>query len=83
MHAHPAYTARVGVDDLEFVAARMGDDFAALCDGLGDRVAAVAREISKKFEETVTGPLSTLAARYAEAPPKGEIVLLVHAAEKA
>ena len=35
------------------------------------------REISKRFEETVTGTLAELAARYAEAPPKGEIVIVV------
>ena len=50
---------------------------AALRDGLGDREAAVAREISKRFEETVTGTLSELAARYEPAPPKGEIVIVV------
>jgi 16S rRNA (cytidine1402-2'-O)-methyltransferase len=49
----------------------------ALHDGLGNRDAAVAREISKKFEETVTGDLVSLAERYAEAPPKGEIVIIV------
>jgi 16S rRNA (cytidine1402-2'-O)-methyltransferase len=37
----------------------------------------VVREISKKFEETVTGTLAELAARYADAPPKGEIVIVV------
>ena len=35
------------------------------------------REISKRFEETVTGTLAELAARYADAPPKGEIVIVV------
>ncbi|WP_431471119.1 16S rRNA (cytidine(1402)-2'-O)-methyltransferase [Sphingosinithalassobacter sp. LHW66-3] len=50
---------------------------AALAQGLGDREAAVAREITKKFEECVTGSLSELAARYADAPPKGEIVIVV------
>ncbi len=50
---------------------------AALAGGLGDREAAVTREISKKFEEAVTGTLSTLAARYAGAPPRGEIVIVV------
>jgi 16S rRNA (cytidine1402-2'-O)-methyltransferase len=50
---------------------------AALAEGLGDREAAVAREISKKFEECVTGSLSMLAARYAEAPPRGEITIVV------
>jgi 16S rRNA (cytidine1402-2'-O)-methyltransferase len=56
---------------------RLAASLAALCDGLGDREAAVAREISKRFEETVTGRLSALASRYAEAPPKGEIVIIV------
>ena len=56
---------------------RLGAALAALADGLGDREAAVAREISKAFEQTVTGTLSSLAARYTEAPPKGEIVIVV------
>ena len=56
---------------------RLAATLGALRDGLGDREAAVAREISKKFEETVTGSLSDLALRYAEAPPKGEIVIVV------
>lgn len=56
---------------------RLAATLQALRDGLGDREAAVAREISKKFEETVTGTLSDLADRYAEAPPKGEIVIVV------
>ena len=56
---------------------RLGAALAALHQGLGDREAAVAREISKKFEETVTGSLSELAARYADAPPKGEIVIVI------
>jgi 16S rRNA (cytidine1402-2'-O)-methyltransferase len=50
---------------------------AALHDGLGDRPAGVGRELTKRFEEMVTGPLSELAARWADAPPKGEIVVLV------
>lgn len=56
---------------------RLGVMLAALAEGLGDREAAVTREISKHFEEAVTGTLSQLAARYAEAPPKGEIVVVV------
>jgi 16S rRNA (cytidine1402-2'-O)-methyltransferase len=57
---------------------RLAASLAALAAGLGDREAAVTREITKKFEEAVTGTLSTLAARYAEAgPPKGEIVVVV------
>ena len=56
---------------------RLATTLAALHDGLGDREAAVTREISKRFEETVTGTLSDLATRYADAPPKGEIVIVV------
>ena len=56
---------------------RLAATLAALAQGLGDREAAVAREISKAFEETVTDSLATLAARYADAPPKGEIVVVV------
>ena len=58
---------------------RLGVTLAALAEGLGEREAAVAREISKAFEECVTGSLATLAARYAEAPPKGELVIVVAA----
>ena len=56
---------------------RLGESLAALADGLGPRDAAVIREISKLHEETVTGPLADLAARYADAPPRGEIVIVV------
>ena len=56
---------------------RLAACLAALAAGLGDREAAVTREITKKFEEAVTGTLSTLAARYADAPPRGEIVVVV------
>ncbi len=56
---------------------RLGACLAALLEGLGNREAAVTREISKKFEEAVTGTLSTLAERYADAPPRGEIVIVV------
>ncbi len=56
---------------------RLAACLAALAMGLGDRDAAVTREISKRFEEAVTGTLSSLAARYAEAAPKGEIAVVV------
>jgi 16S rRNA (cytidine1402-2'-O)-methyltransferase len=56
---------------------RLAATLAALAEGLGDREAAVAREISKRFEECVTGTLTHLAALYADAPPKGEIVVVV------
>ena len=56
---------------------RLGEALAALAGGLGARDGAVIREISKLHEETVTGTLTELAARYADAPPKGEIVIVV------
>ena len=56
---------------------RLGDSLSALASGLGDREAAVIREITKLHEETATGTLSHLAARYAEVAPKGEIVIVV------
>jgi len=56
---------------------RLSACLSALAEGLGDREAAVAREISKKFEECVTGTLTQLAERYAETPPRGEIVVVV------
>lgn len=57
--------------------ARLGESLADLASGLGDRDAAVVREISKLHEECVTGTLSVLAERYRDAPPKGEVVTVV------
>lgn len=56
---------------------RTAATLAALAEGLGNRPAAVAREISKRFEETVDGDLATLAERYAAEPPRGEVVIVV------
>ena len=50
---------------------------AALAEGLGNRRAAVVREITKIYEECLVATLSELATRTAETPPKGEIVILV------
>jgi 16S rRNA (cytidine1402-2'-O)-methyltransferase len=45
---------------------------------LGDRPAAVARELTKLYETTRRGTLLALAAHYGgEEPPRGEIVVLV------
>ncbi|WP_282571943.1 16S rRNA (cytidine(1402)-2'-O)-methyltransferase [Roseomonas acroporae] len=56
---------------------RVAETLAALAEGLGERPAALARELTKRFEEVVRGTLPELAARYAEAPPLGEVVLVV------
>ena len=51
----------------------------ALEAGLGSRDGAVVREITKLHEESVAGSLSELTGRYAnaDAPPKGEMVIVV------
>ena len=56
---------------------RLGDTLNALLAILGNRDAAVVREITKLHEECVTGTLAQLAERYSDAPPKGEIVVVV------
>lgn len=61
---------------------RVGATLAALSDILGDRDAALIREITKHFEETVHGTLIQLAGRYAETPPRGECVLIVGGAKE-
>ena len=43
----------------------------------GDREAAVAREITKKFEEVLRGRLSELVSDITQKPRKGEMVVLV------
>ena len=48
-----------------------------MLDVFGDREAAVAREISKKFEEVLRGNLSELLLDMTQKPRKGEMVVLV------
>jgi 16S rRNA (cytidine1402-2'-O)-methyltransferase len=56
---------------------RLAESLAALAQELGDRDAAVARELTKRFETVVRGTLPALAARYAVEEARGEIVILV------
>src|SRR5256714_5145899 len=51
------------------------EDLAAACGG--ERRAAVARELTKVFEETRAGALTELAGYYAAAPPRGEVTVVV------
>ena len=56
---------------------RLGETLVDLQGALGERRACVARELTKLHEEFVRGPLSELAARYAQEEPRGEVVVLV------
>ncbi len=57
---------------------RLVASLADMAEVLGAREAVVARELTKKFEESRRAPLADLAAHYAVAgPPRGEIVVLV------
>lgn len=56
------------------VAALLGD-LARACGA--ERPAAVSREMTKVFEETRAGTLGALAGYYAEAPPRGEVTIVV------
>ncbi len=56
---------------------RLADTLADLATQFGDRPAAVARELTKRFEEVRRGPLPELAAHYAAAPARGEITVVV------
>ncbi|RUM97173.1 16S rRNA (cytidine(1402)-2'-O)-methyltransferase [Pseudaminobacter arsenicus] len=57
---------------------RTADTLKAMAEVYGDRKAAIARELTKAYEEMRAGSLTALAAHYAQAPtPKGEIVICV------
>jgi 16S rRNA (cytidine1402-2'-O)-methyltransferase len=56
---------------------RLAATLADCAELLGDRPAAVARELTKLFEEVRRQPLRDLAAHYATAEVKGEIVLVI------
>lgn len=80
--ARIAELARIGGTLVLFEAPqRTAASLADLAGGLGgDRPAALARELTKRFETVVRASLSELAAAFAEAPPKGEVVLVIGAA---
>jgi 16S rRNA (cytidine1402-2'-O)-methyltransferase len=58
-------------------APRLLDALAAVSEVLAGREVAVARELTKKFEECRSGTPAELIAHYTAHPPKGEIVLLI------
>lgn len=56
---------------------RVAATLKSLADVLGPREAAVARELTKRFETVERDTLDVLADRFAREPTKGEIVILV------
>ena len=49
-----------------------------LLEHMGDREVVIAREITKKFEEIVRGPLTKVLSKIAYETPRGEFVILLH-----
>jgi len=63
-------------------AKRLRASLADMMHAFGPRETAVARELTKKFEEVRTGTLDELVVHYDQAgAPKGELVILVHGAD--
>nr|WP_043365034.1 16S rRNA (cytidine(1402)-2'-O)-methyltransferase [Belnapia sp. F-4-1] len=57
---------------------RLAETLAALAEGLGgERPAAVAREMTKRFEEVRRGSLAALAGHYAAEAARGEIAVVI------
>lgn len=62
---------------------RLGDSLAAMAEAFGaERPAAVALELTKRFERVERGTLGELAAYYAEDDTKGEAVIVVTGASE-
>ncbi len=61
---------------------RVADTLADLeAQGAGERVAVVAREMTKQYEEVRRGTVATLRAYYSDTPPRGEVVIVLAGAE--
>jgi 16S rRNA (cytidine1402-2'-O)-methyltransferase len=59
-------------------AQRLRESLADMADILGPRDAAVARELTKRYEEIRRGSLTELAAHYREAgAPRGEVAIVI------
>lgn len=62
---------------------RIADTLADMAEVLGDRRVAIARELTKMYEEVLRGTLSEMATRIAEEPLRGEMVVVVAGAPPA
>ena len=61
---------------------RVADTLGALeTQGAGERLVAVAREMTKQYEEVRRGTVRTLRAYYSDTPPRGEVVIVLAGAE--
>ncbi|MDP4604142.1 MAG: 16S rRNA (cytidine(1402)-2'-O)-methyltransferase [Solirubrobacteraceae bacterium] len=60
---------------------RAGATLALLAELDAERPVALCREMTKRFEEIVRGSAAELAERYAATAPKGEVVLVIGAAQ--
>lgn len=58
-------------------ASRLVETLDIIKETLGNREAAMVREITKRHETTVTLTVTLLADRFRDAPPRGEIVLVI------
>jgi 16S rRNA (cytidine1402-2'-O)-methyltransferase len=56
---------------------RLGALLADAADVLGDRSAAVIRELTKAHQEVARGTLTELAVRYRDEAPRGEVVVVI------
>ncbi|MEX2154861.1 MAG: 16S rRNA (cytidine(1402)-2'-O)-methyltransferase [Gemmatimonadaceae bacterium] len=56
---------------------RVAGSLRDLADRAGGRLAVVARELTKQFEELRRGTLASLSTYYKESPPRGEVVILI------
>jgi 16S rRNA (cytidine1402-2'-O)-methyltransferase len=56
---------------------RLAETLADMADAFGPRAAAVARELTKRFEEVRRATLPELAAHYTLAPARGEVTVVV------
>jgi len=61
---------------------RIGDTLQELLESLGDRQAAAAREITKRYEEVIRGSLGEIIEFIKEHPPKGEFTLVLAGADE-
>ena len=62
---------------------RVADTLADLeAHGAGERFAAVAREMTKQYEEVRRGTVHELRAYYTDTPPRGEVVIVLAGAQE-